>query len=198
MQHWPPGARRVTGLSSGAGGVLAGVAAQAGEDDVQPEGDAGAGVVLQLAGLQDASEVGVALLVGDRAQVGQALLLICLRGGRGGAGEAGDVAQVPAATTPLSAPGNPPLSRSPPANCLPSRRSFSPRRSCPVTTAACPCLTPAYDRIGRFTLAIAATQVVSSHPRTDLFSPALSMLVLIAWPAAALLAAALLITRRDA
>src|ERR1039458_9555181 len=53
------------------------VAGQAGEDDVQPEGDAGAGVVLQLAGFQDAPEVGVALLVGDRAQVGEALLLAC-------------------------------------------------------------------------------------------------------------------------
>jgi ABC-2 type transport system permease protein len=57
---------------------------------------------------------------------------------------------------------------------------------------------PWNDRIGRFTLAIAAYQVVSLHPRTDLFSPALSMLVLIAWPAAALLTAALLITHRDA
>src|ERR1039457_1880678 len=38
------------------------VAGQAGEDDVQPEGDAGAGVVLQLAGFQDAPEVGVAMV----------------------------------------------------------------------------------------------------------------------------------------
>jgi len=57
---------------------------------------------------------------------------------------------------------------------------------------------PWNDRIGRFTLFYAAQQVVALHPRTDLFSPALSMLVLIAWPAAALLTAALLITRRDA
>ena len=57
---------------------------------------------------------------------------------------------------------------------------------------------PWSDRIGRFTLAFAAYQVVALHPRTDLFSPALSMLVLIAWPAAVLLIAALVITRRDA
>jgi hypothetical protein len=38
---------------------------------------------------------------------------------------------------------------------------------------------------------------VVAHPRANLFSPALSMLVLLAWPAAVLLAAALLITRRD-
>jgi len=37
-----------------------------------------------------------------------------------------------------------------------------------------------------------------SAPRTDLFSPAPSMVLLIAWPTAALLTAALLITRRDA
>jgi hypothetical protein len=50
----------------------------------------------------------------------------------------------------------------------------------------------------RFTLFYAAQQVVTLHPRTDLLSPALSMLVLIAWPAAALLTAAFLVTRRDA
>ena len=53
------------------------------------------------------------------------------------------------------------------------------------------------DRIGRFTLLFAARQVVSEPPGTELFSPALSMLVLLAWPAAALLAAAVAITRRD-
>jgi ABC-2 type transport system permease protein len=53
------------------------------------------------------------------------------------------------------------------------------------------------DRIGRFTLIYAAEQVVVEHPQTDLFSPALSMLILLAWPAAVLFAAALLITRRD-
>jgi ABC-2 type transport system permease protein len=57
---------------------------------------------------------------------------------------------------------------------------------------------PWNDRISRFTLFYAAEQVVLLHPRTNLLSPALSMLVLIAWPAAVLAAAAFLITRRDA
>jgi ABC-2 type transport system permease protein len=52
-------------------------------------------------------------------------------------------------------------------------------------------------RIGRFTLIDAAEQVTALHPQADLFAPALSLLVLLAWPAAALAAAALLITRRD-
>jgi ABC-2 type transport system permease protein len=53
-------------------------------------------------------------------------------------------------------------------------------------------------RIGRFTLVDAAHQVTALHPSTDQFAPALSLLVLLAWPAVALLAAALMITRRDA
>jgi hypothetical protein len=57
---------------------------------------------------------------------------------------------------------------------------------------------PWNHRIDRFTLPFAAYQVVALHPAANLFSPALSMLVLIAWPAATLLTAALLITRRDA
>ena len=57
---------------------------------------------------------------------------------------------------------------------------------------------PWNGRIGRFTLFYAAQQVVTLHPRAVLLSPAVSMLVLIAWPAAALLAAAFLITRTDA
>ena len=36
------------------------------------------------------------------------------------------------------------------------------------------------------------------HPQAGLLSPALSLLVLLAWPAAILLAAAVVITRRDA
>jgi ABC-2 type transport system permease protein len=56
---------------------------------------------------------------------------------------------------------------------------------------------PWHDRIGRFTLAFAAYQVVALHPQPGLFSPAVSLLVLLAWPAAALLAAAFVITRRD-
>jgi len=53
-------------------------------------------------------------------------------------------------------------------------------------------------RIGRFTLLDAARQVTALHPATNLFAPAWSLLVLLAWPALTLLAAALLITRRDA
>ena len=53
-------------------------------------------------------------------------------------------------------------------------------------------------RVARFTLLDAARQVTALHPATDLFAPALSLLVLLAWPALTLLAAALLITRRDA
>jgi ABC-2 type transport system permease protein len=53
-------------------------------------------------------------------------------------------------------------------------------------------------RVGRFTLLEAARQVTALHPAANLFSPALSLLVLLAWPAAALLIAALMITRRDA
>ncbi|HBW21174.1 MAG: hypothetical protein ACLPN6_09255 [Streptosporangiaceae bacterium] len=57
---------------------------------------------------------------------------------------------------------------------------------------------PWKDRIGRFTLGFAAYQVVSVHPQPGLLSPALSMLVLVGWPAAALIVARLVITRRDA
>jgi ABC-2 type transport system permease protein len=53
-------------------------------------------------------------------------------------------------------------------------------------------------RVGRFTLADAALQVTALHPATNLFAPAWSLLVLLAWPAATLLVAALAITRRDA
>ncbi len=53
-------------------------------------------------------------------------------------------------------------------------------------------------RLGRFTLLDAARQVTALHPATNLFSPALSLVVLLAWPALILLAAALVITRRDA
>ena len=54
------------------------------------------------------------------------------------------------------------------------------------------------NRVGRFTVLEAAHQVTALHPATNLFSPAASLLVLLAWPAAVLLVAALLITRRDA
>ena len=57
---------------------------------------------------------------------------------------------------------------------------------------------PWNDRIGRFTLLSAAYQVIATHPSARLFSPWLSLAVLLAWPAVALLAAAILLTRRDA
>ena len=49
---------------------------------------------------------------------------------------------------------------------------------------------PWKDDFGRFTIAFAATQVVALHPQPGLLSPAVSVLVLAAWPAAALLVAA--------
>jgi len=57
---------------------------------------------------------------------------------------------------------------------------------------------PWKDDFGRFTMPFAAAQVLATHPQSGLLSPSLSMLVLIGWPATALLAAALVITRRDA
>ena len=57
---------------------------------------------------------------------------------------------------------------------------------------------PLNHEIDRFTLPVAAYQVVALHPATNLLAPALSVLVLIAWPAIALAAAAVLITRRAA
>jgi hypothetical protein len=47
-------------------------------------------------------------------------------------------------------------------------------------------------------MAFAASQVTALHPQAGLFSPGASMLVLVAWPAGTLLAAGLVITRRDA
>jgi ABC-2 type transport system permease protein len=55
-----------------------------------------------------------------------------------------------------------------------------------------------WSRIDRFTLPVAAYQVVALHPATNLLAPALSMLVLISWPAIILAIAAILITRRAA
>jgi ABC-type transport system involved in multi-copper enzyme maturation permease subunit len=57
---------------------------------------------------------------------------------------------------------------------------------------------PWSGRIGRFTLLEAARQVTALHPATNLFSPAWSLLVVLAWPAVALAIAAALVTRRDA
>lgn len=52
-------------------------------------------------------------------------------------------------------------------------------------------------RAGRFTLLFAAYQEVTLHPRAGLLSPGLSLLVILAWPAAALLVAAAVLDRRD-
>ncbi|HSZ41404.1 MAG TPA: hypothetical protein VK817_15725 [Trebonia sp.] len=52
--------------------------------------------------------------------------------------------------------------------------------------------------IGRFTIGFAAYQVMSGHPQRGLLPPAASMLVLIAWPAVALLVAGAVLARRDA
>jgi ABC-2 type transport system permease protein len=57
---------------------------------------------------------------------------------------------------------------------------------------------PWNTRIGRFTLPFAAYQLITQHPLASLFSPGWSLLVVLAWPAAALLAAAFTLTRRDA
>ncbi len=51
--------------------------------------------------------------------------------------------------------------------------------------------------IGRFTLAFAAYQVTALHPQAGLFSPAVSLLILLAWPTAILAAASLVLARRD-
>ena len=52
-------------------------------------------------------------------------------------------------------------------------------------------------RIGRFTIIDAAQQVARLHPQADMFSPAISMLVLFAWPVIALVIAAVTITRTE-
>jgi ABC-2 type transport system permease protein len=57
---------------------------------------------------------------------------------------------------------------------------------------------PWKDDLGRFTMPFAAAQILATHPQPSLLPPGLSLLVLAGWPAAALLAAALVITRRDA
>ena len=53
-------------------------------------------------------------------------------------------------------------------------------------------------RLGRFTLPFAAYAEVAAHPPGGLLAPGFSLLVLIAWPAAAVGAAAVVLTRRDA
>jgi ABC-2 type transport system permease protein len=56
---------------------------------------------------------------------------------------------------------------------------------------------PWSSRLGRFTMPFAAYQLVSLHPAGTLLAPGLSLLVVLAWPAAALAAAAIVISRRD-
>ena len=56
---------------------------------------------------------------------------------------------------------------------------------------------PWNDRIDRFMLFYAAHQVVTLHPDPSLLSPGLSLIVVLAWPAAALAGAAVVLGRRD-
>jgi ABC-2 type transport system permease protein len=57
--------------------------------------------------------------------------------------------------------------------------------------------TPWDTRLGKFTLLFAADQLVTPRPHPSLLSPGLSLLVIVAWPAVALVAGALVISRRD-
>ncbi len=52
--------------------------------------------------------------------------------------------------------------------------------------------------VGRFTLAFAAYQLVTSHPQAGLFSPPVSLLILLAWPVLSLIVAVIVVSRRDA
>jgi ABC-2 type transport system permease protein len=67
-----------------------------------------------------------------------------------------------------------------------------------LLAAACLALPAPWNiRLGRFTLPFAAYAEVAAHPPAGLLSPALSLLVLIAWPAVILLAATVVLTRKD-
>lgn len=57
---------------------------------------------------------------------------------------------------------------------------------------------PWAERIGRYTIVVCAYRLVSLHGHPGLLSPALSLAVLIAWPAVLLVAAAIATVRRDA
>lgn len=57
---------------------------------------------------------------------------------------------------------------------------------------------PWNDDIGKFTLLMAACQLVSEHPHAGLLPVPLSLAVLVAWPAVTLLAVGMLIKKRDA
>lgn len=57
---------------------------------------------------------------------------------------------------------------------------------------------PWNTRLGRYAMPFAAYQAVSLHQRAGLLPPAMSVVVLVAWPVVALLAAAAVLRRRDA
>lgn len=63
----------------------------------------------------------------------------------------------------------------------------------PLTLLALP--SPWDARIGQFTPLLAADQLVSLHPRTDLLTPGAALLVLLAWPAVALIVASAVMGR---
>ena len=68
-----------------------------------------------------------------------------------------------------------------------------------LLAALCLLLPAPWDtRVGRFTMPFSLYQLLSLHRQASLLPPALSLLVLLAWPAVALIAAATVLTRRDA
>jgi hypothetical protein len=67
-----------------------------------------------------------------------------------------------------------------------------------LLASLCLVLPSPWKDIGRFSMAFAAYQVTAQHAQAGLLSPWASMLVLVAWPAGALLAAGLMWSGRDA
>jgi ABC-2 type transport system permease protein len=68
-----------------------------------------------------------------------------------------------------------------------------------LLAVACVFLPPPWNtRLGKFTLPFCAYQIIAQHPRADLLPAGLSLLILLAWPAAALAVAGIMLTRRDA
>ena len=57
---------------------------------------------------------------------------------------------------------------------------------------------PWNTRIGQFTLPFAAYQLISQHPQPGLLSRGMALVVMLAWPAGALVVAGVLLIRRDA
>jgi hypothetical protein len=67
-----------------------------------------------------------------------------------------------------------------------------------LLAALCLLLPSPWDtRLGRFTMPFAVYQLLSLHRHAGLLSAPLSLLVLLAWPTVALIAAATVLTRRD-